>query len=240
MKLPNWAKIIWWLAITGSLTYFLRARLPALLTGNGNAADIAVFGVWMALLLAPLFSEVTLLGITLKNELQELKSTVATQLYEIRSEVRNAVDVRATFSPQFHIPAPVPDAQLPQLEERIKAAVASALNAQGVKEEPKQPALAVDDDVAFLFAIRYHIETELRRLAARGIVARAMRKHLPTQRLLRELTETEIVPQDLGSAIREVYAVCSPAIHGEDVSEAQLEFVKDVGPQLVATLRALQ
>ncbi len=239
MKLPKWAKILWWLAITGALTYFLRTRLPDLLAGNSNAADIAVFGVWMALLLAPLFSEVTLLGITLKNEIEELKGAVKTQLHEIRSEVRNAVDVRATFSPQFHMPAPVSDAQLPQLEERIKAAVAGALTSQGVKEEPKHPVLAVDDDVAFLFAIRYHIETELRRLAQRGIIASAMRTHLPTHKLLRELTESEIVPRDLGSAIREVYAVCSPAIHGENISQAQLEFVKDVGPQLVATLRAL-
>lgn len=240
MKLPNWARIIWWLVITGSLTFFLRSRLPDLLDGNANAADIAVFGVWMALLLAPLFSEVTLLGVTLKSEIQELKSTVATQLHEIRGEVRNAVDVRATFSPQFHIPAPVADAQLPQLEERIKAAVAGALDAQGLKEQPKQPALAVDDDVAFLFATRYHIETELRRLAAGRELSASTRRHIPTFQLVRHLSESEILPPDLGNAIREVYAVCSPAIHGQDVTEAQLSFVKDVGPQLVATLRTLQ
>ena len=240
MKLPNWAKIAWWFVITAALTYFLRARLPDLLGGNASAADIAVFGVWMALLLAPLFSEVSLLGVTLKNEIQELKSTVATQLHEIRGEVRNAVDVRATFSPQFHMPAPVADAQLPQLEERIKAAVTSALSAHGVKEEPKQPALAVNDDVAFLFATRYHIETELRRLAAGREVATVMHRPLPTFRLIRYLSESEILPPDLGNAIREVYAVCSPAIHGEKVTEAQVSFVKGVGPKLVATLRALQ
>ena len=61
MKIPNWLKILWWLAVTGLLTYFLLARLPDLLSGKAAAADVAVFGVWMALLFAPLFSEVNLL-----------------------------------------------------------------------------------------------------------------------------------------------------------------------------------
>src|SRR3569832_422939 len=73
MQLPNWAKIIWWLLLVGVLSFFLHERLPDLLSGKTAATDIAVFGGWMALLLAPLFCEVTLLGVTLKNEIEKLK-----------------------------------------------------------------------------------------------------------------------------------------------------------------------
>jgi hypothetical protein len=44
----------------------------------------------------------------------------------------------------------------------------------------------------------------------------------------------------LDHAIREVYAVCSPAIHGEPVTQAQIDFVKDVGPELIAALRSIE
>ena len=240
MKIPNWLKILWWLAVTGLLTYFLLARLPDLLSGKAAAADVAVFGVWMALLLAPLFSEVSLLGITLKNEIEDLKSTVATQLSEIRTEVRSAVDVRATFSPQFNIPAPVADAQLPELEQRVKAAVSGALAAHCLKERPAEPALAVSDEVAFLFATRYHIETELRRIGTGREVGAAIRRPPATFQLVRYLLDAVLLEPNLGNAIREVYAVCSPAIHGEPVTEAKVAFVRDVGPQLVSALRAIQ
>lgn len=240
MQLPNWFKVIWWLAITSALTYFLQARLPDLLNGKAAAADVAVFGVWMALLLAPLFSEVSLLGITLKNEIEELKGAVATQLNDIRTEVRSAVDVRATFSPQFHMPAPVTDAQLPQLEQRVKAAVESALATQGIKASPSEQNLAVAADVNFLFATRYNIERELRRIANGRVLVSETRRAIPTFKLVQALTASELIDPSLGHAIREVYAVCSPAVHGEEVSQAQIDFVRDVGPQLVSTLKAIQ
>lgn len=240
MQLPAWLKALWWLIVTATLTYFLHARLPDLLSGKAAAGDIAVFGVWMALLLAPLFSEVSLLGVTLKNEIEELKGTVATQLSDIRTEVRSAVDIRTTFSPQFHMPAPVTDAQLPQLEERVKLAVESALASQGIKSAPAEQPPSVEADVNFLFATRYNIEKELRRIAAGRVLVSDARRVIPTFKLVQTLMSSELLDPNLGHAIREVYAVCSPAIHGEEVTQPQINFVRDVGPQLVATLKAIQ
>src|SRR6266567_6725308 len=111
MKLPNWFKVIWWFALIALLTAFLYHRYPVLVTGKAAVADIVVFVIWVALLLAPLFNEVSLLGITLKQELDELRGFISTQVADIRSEVRNAVDIRTTFSPHFNIPAPAADAQ---------------------------------------------------------------------------------------------------------------------------------
>ena len=48
----------------------------------------------------------------------------------------------------------------------MKAAVAEALAAHGVPQPTPIPAdLGVSDDISFLFAVRYGIERELRRLA---------------------------------------------------------------------------
>jgi hypothetical protein len=40
--------------------------------------------------------------------------------------------------------------------------------------------------------------------------------------------------------IREVSIVCSPAIHGEQISNTKVNFVRDIAPKLIETLRALQ
>lgn len=244
MKLPNWFKITWWFLLTAVLTAFLYHRYPDLVAGQAAAADIIVFVIWVALLLAPLFAEVTLLGITLKQELDDLKGFVSSQVADIRNEVRNAVDIRATFSPHFTLPAPPPDTQLPDLEARIKSALAAELSAHNIGPVSVSSPLVAPEDVTFLFAARYNIERELRRIAGdRQVVSgiESLLRRPPTIfQITRHLSEAELIEPRLAHAIREVYSVCSPAIHGEPVTPAQVSFVREVAPELVATLRAIQ
>lgn len=239
MKLPNWLKIVWWVFLTGLLTAYLYKRYPQLAIGQAVPADIVVFVIWVALLLAPLFSEVSLLGITLKQQVDELKTFVFSQINDVRAEVRSAVDVRATFSPQFNIPAPAADSQLPEIERRIKVAVSDALASHGLQAPPAPAQVAVPQDVSFLFATRYNLEKELRRIGEARQFNGESRRPAPAIHLARALVQAELLEPRLSHAIREVYSVCSPAIHGEPVTEAQMAFVRDVGPELIGALRAI-
>jgi hypothetical protein len=240
MKLPNWFKILWWTLLTTGLTWVLYQRYPDLVTGHAAPVDVFFFAVWIGLLLVPLFQEVSFLGVKFKQEVEALKSFLATQVSEIRSEVRSAIDVRTTVSPHISFPMPVSDAQLPALEDKIKAAVSEALSAHERKAETVSPAeIDAPDDAKFLFATRYAIERELRRISANRQIAPTNRP-VPAFRVSRELVEAGLLDERLDHAIREVYAVCSPAIHGEPVTEAQINFVRDVGPNLVAALRSIE
>lgn len=57
--------------------------------------------------------------------------------------------------------------------------------------------------------------------------------------MARALAEEGFLDPDLVHAIREVYSVASAAIHGEPVSEAKVDFVRDVEGQLLSALRTL-
>lgn len=239
MKLPNWFKIGWWLALSGVVTAYLIGRYTDLAAGRAMAADIVVFVVWVALLLAPIFQEIEFFGLRFKQEVQKLKEELRSEIHSVRAELRNAVDVRTTFSPQITIPVPPPDSQLPDLEERVKSAVAEALAAHGAGHPTARTAeVAVTDDVAFLFATRYGIERELRRLARERQLDLSLRR-VGGMQLSRALAEAGVIGPALDRAIRDVYAVSSAAIHAEDVTHAQIAFVRDVGPQLVGALRAI-
>jgi hypothetical protein len=239
VKLPNWARIVWWLVLTSLLTAYLYQRYPKLSAGEAVPADIVVFVIWVALLLAPLFNEVSLLGVKLKQHVEELKSFVSAQVSEVRNDVRSAVDVRATFSPHFNIPAPAADSQLPELEKRIKAAVSDALELHGIQAPPPPAQIPVPGDVSFLFATRYNLEKELRRIGEARDLFGGLRRPVPVIHLAKALVQAELLEPQLSHAIREVYSVCSPAIHGEPVTEAQTAFVRDVGQELIAALRAI-
>lgn len=111
------------------------------------------------------------------------------------------------------------------LEAKIKDAVSEALSSHGRGAESTGPAVIdTPDNVKFLFATRFAIERELRRIAANRQIASAKSAF----RLSRALVEAGVMEGRLDNAIREVYAVCSPAIHSEPVTKAQINFVRDV------------
>jgi len=235
MKIPNWAKLVWWAVLVGILTYFLWARLPDLLSGKAAAADIAVFGVWMALLLSPLFTEVELFGVTLKNEIEELKEDLTAQIGDIRNDIRNAVDVRATVSPIFNMPSPPKDSELPGMLEEIKFAISTVFAERGAPPTT-QANINVPEEVAFLFETRYNLERELRRLTAQSDVRN---RPVPVIQMLRELIAAGVLPQDLGHAVQDAYRVCTPAVHGDSVSLEKVMFVREVASDLISALRAI-
>ena len=239
MKLPNWFRISWWALLTAASGVVLYERYSELFSTRVTTIDVLLFVFWIGLVLAPLFQEISLPGIKLKQEIESLKSAVTAQIGEIRSELKNAIDVRTIFNPQITFPAPVPDARLPELETTIKAAVSEALAARGSREQPAGVSTSAPDDVNFLFATRYNIEKELRRVAQRRELL-GNRRFANALTVTRTLKESGLIEPRLEHAIREVYAVCSPAIHGEPVTSAQIKFVRDVGPELIRALRAIE
>jgi hypothetical protein len=121
----------------------------------------------------------------------------------------------------------------------VKNAVAEVLVSHGIKQPlPVAADLAVSNDIQFLFVVRHAIERELRRIASERQLELPMRR-IAGMQLVRALAQAGIIEPSLEHAIREVYAVASPAIHAESVTPAQVAFVRDVGPPLVAALRAI-
>ena len=239
LQFPNWFKVVWWLALSTLVSIYLVARYPELAQGHAVPADIFVFLVWTALLLAPLYSEVEFFGLKFKQELEKAKNEIKAEIVSVRTELKNAVDVSPTISPQFMFPAPAPDSQLGDIEKRIRKAVDEAFAANGVTPPAPGPTGNVSEDVMFLFSTRYGLEKELRRLAE-SLNLELARARVGGIQLLRALAQKGAIDPNLQNAIREVYAVSSVAVHAEDITEAQVKFVRDVGPQLVGALQALR
>jgi hypothetical protein len=200
-------------------------------------ADVVVFLLFVALFLAPVFKEVNLFGLKLNQQVKELKDEVSS----LRSDIRNSVDIRTQINPVFHAPAPPPDSQLPALEGRLRAVMTEVLRDYGVERpQPRADIPALSDDVAFLFSARYHIEKELRRIMADRIQAEEVRRPIPVFQIARMLASEGLLDSRLANVVREVFAVASPAVHGEPVSEAKVAFVREVAPELISALKAIR
>lgn len=237
---PRWAKILWWLLLLGALSTFLvRYRLTAIASADPTPFDIVAFLVWIALLLAPLVNEMSLFGLTLKTEVEKLKAEVRDDLAGLRAEIHSALDVRNTQSTTIQLPAPASDAKLNALEERIVAAFGKALTERDVASRKLPATLDVPPDAQALFGVRYAVERELRRIADVRDLGRFRDRPVPVTRLVANLAEHGILTPDVASAVRETYLITSRAIHADELTAAQVAFVKDVGGGLIETLREI-
>src|SRR5579872_4668056 len=122
MRLPNWFTVGWWVLLLILVGTYGAFRWSALVAGQVTTVDIMVVAVGFALVLLPLFREVSIFGMTFKERIDGLKNEVA----GLRMELHSSVDVRNQFTPII-VPAPPPDSELPAIEERIQHTLENAL-----------------------------------------------------------------------------------------------------------------
>ena len=83
------------------------------------------------------------------------------------------------------------------------------------------------------------MEKELRRIWKQRFGEVEGKRPAPYLLITRSLVEAGLIDPKIANVIREVYAICSPAIHGLQVSESQVRFVRDIAPELMASLKAI-
>lgn len=234
MKFDNRFRIGWWLAITVGAGFVLAPRYSAFAIGKSSAIDALVFVSWAALLLVPVFTEFSFGSFKFKQEVEALKADLTSKITELRNDVR--AEVRANVSPTFHFnPAPVPDAALSDLKREADA----VLSSYGVvpRTSAAEAAPAAPPGVTTLFEARYALEVELRRIAKERELAR---DRAPSMQIMRAMKAAGLIDDRMEHVLREVYLICSPAIHGEPVTSAQVSFVSDVLPEMLAALQRIR
>jgi hypothetical protein len=239
MKLPNWLKIIWWALLVGLFAYLLSQRYDSIISGAASAIDIVIFLIFIALLSIPLFREVDFFGVRLKREIDTLRTEFKEQIINLRSDI-NTINMKAEISPHIYFPYPPPDSELPSIEKRIKPILEQVLKEQGIQKPASVKELGVTDDTQFLFSVRYSLEKELRRLATWIWSPYLEKRPQSTLTIANTLSEMGKIPPQVVNIIRDVYAICSSAVHGGDVSDPSIKFVRDTSLPLLSYLRSIE
>lgn len=234
-------KTFWWATLIFGIGFYLFDRYPELQKAQANWFDALVLIIWFALCLAPFFSEMEILGFKFKKEIREVKEHVSREIASIRNEVKLNSETSQTMNPNFLFGyPPPPDSQLNDIEEQVRRAVDAAMQGFAPRNQDafqfySNPATP---DLDVLFKARYSIEKELRSIF-KFISEDESRRPWPIYRIVDHLIKYELIAPQMGHAIREVYAVCSPAIHGEDVSPAKVDFVRKTAPELISALETV-
>lgn len=236
MNFPEEYKLPYWICL---LVLFLVVIIYRIFTGGlTSTIDIIIVFIWIALLLMPLFQEINIFGLKLKREIDNLRTDLSSQITSLRTEVQNSVNIGMNQKQDINIfnQSPPPDEELPKIEKNWNTFLDKYVKGSGFQKTPEYPDQEVSDDIKFLFSTRYLIENELRRIWYSIFDKEDPRS---ANRILGTLTGQGIINPEIARAIKDVLTVCNPAIHGEKVTDAQIRFVKDLGPEVISILKQL-
>ncbi len=209
--------------------------------GQANNIDAFLFLLLAVLFLLPLFQEFDFFGLKLKSELSSLKGEIREQILNIRSDI-NSIRINTQVNPQFILQVPS-DSQIPSIETEFNKALQQTLKSYNIRQPRKvQTEFEVPSDIDYLIKARYALEKEVRKLGKSVMEKEDEDRVYPLafQQIVRSLRKSEIINADLEEVLKQIYAICSKAAHSEHVSEAKIGFVKEIAPDLIATLKAIQ
>lgn len=241
MRLPNWVKILWWIFLIFLVGIILFQRKEALLSGLATPFDILAFLIFIALLLVPIFTEIELFGIKLKQQIESLKREVKTELGEIKTELRLSQVQTVNNHIQGFGPPP-PDSKLPELNIEIEKIVNAKLKDHKITVD-KVNHIDVPDDSLNMFRARYNIEKELRRIWENKYIPENYtphRRNISITQIITDLTRTELLKAEFDSILREMLSICNYAIHGKDLSRNQIFFVESNAKNVIDYLKQIE
>lgn len=235
MKNSENFKTVWWGTLVAIIGFYLYGRYPKLIEGSTSYFDVVVFVIWIGICLAPIFQEMDLFGIKLKQEIDDLKKDVNHQFSILKTEIKSSIEVSNANSNQIYFQSgavPPKDSEIPNLSEQIQR----TLNKMGIKVAPKDDVYDydVDPDHVEMFKIRLSFENLLREYSD---VDEKYQRGYSVSILLSELRNYEQISKDILHGVREVISVCNYAVHGEPLSKAQIAFVRESAPGLLKALK---
>jgi hypothetical protein len=243
MKTANWFKIVWWLLLLGLTTTFLILRFNKIINGQSIPFDIFVFLIWTALMLFPIYSKVELFGIKLHREIEQMKKDINEKLIDLKTDIRLNQNQSFTANIGGYGPLP-PDDKIPDLELQIEKIIGKKLEKYRIHENfDIKGRLDIPENNLLLFKVRYNIEQQVNRIWTNRFPLEyniEFRKSIPIWKQIQELDKYEIINGNLYGILREVLSICNYGVHGEKISDNQIEFVLNSAKEIIDYLSEIK
>lgn len=231
MKVPKWLKILLWLLTLSAITLLVILRRTEVFSWFPDAYDTYLIIIWVVLMLFPLLSEVEFFGIKFKREIDNLKSDMNIKFNELKTDIK--LNQTMNFNVNTLAPPPSDEALKNQIE-KIKSD--TTISNDNIPMDLNN----IPNDNINLFKIRYNIEKELNRIwegRFKGDYNLSNNSRQSIIQKLKILDKYDLIHQGLLPILRDILSICNYAIHGEQITESQLEFVNSYYNKVIKDLK---
>jgi len=214
----------WYLILLVASTLYVVLQRKSIGPLSVMTVQNLIFYIWLLLLFFPLFSEMEIMGIKLKKEVEKATKGVKDSITELKLQIMdlkisnsNANSLSLTFS-----------GDVPSRQEVLEINKKQQPQETGDKKELNTDEIVTDETV-YLFKVRLTIERALRSFCERLNCD----EHSPIIQLLSVAVTNNFIDRKTADYIRQIVTICNRGIHGEIVSNEYIDFVKSILPQVL-------
>ena len=219
---------LWYLVIIFLSSIYVWNYRDKIFTLDKITAAHIIRVLWLIVLLVPIFSEMELFGFKFKKEIKKIDE----QVKEIKTSILT-MQMQSTTNLYNYYPG-----QLPSNEKRKLQTEVTTNYPRNYPEDY----FRTDDNTLYLFSVRRKFEEILNSIAFKSELdfrnSEGMYVNTPT--LLRRLYQKELIDAPIYNALREIFAICNRAVHGNDVIQNDVDFVKNTAPNCLSILLKVQ
>lgn len=222
---------------------------------DANMIDKMIIGGTAILAFFPIVSEISLMGFSLRKELQTTKQEFRDELFDLKTKIY--LNMSQANSQSVNLTLLSPKEKLEDLFESSKESEVSGNMGKeydstikdikiksGMKNDKKEVedkredekvnnrAYHPSDDAIYLFTIRYSIE----KLIDDIIHANDYDYSGSILRKIETLRNQKCINIKTYESIREILNICNRGIHGEIVDKYYIDFVRNMMPYVIASL----
>ena len=218
------------LLLAASSGYVLFYRNEIYQLSEINARNL-IFLLWLLLLIFPLISEMEILGIKVKKEVEKSTEKVKESLQNLQAQVNQLQFTNSVETNVNVANTPLPSEQ--KIEELLQMVKELRSTSSMTDTNPNNSIIEDSDKNVFLFKVRLGIETSLRELCEKiGCYDR-----VPMMKMVQVLYRAEVINGMTCDLIGQVIKIANRGVHGEIVSSEYIKFVEETYPEIVRQLK---
>ena len=212
---------------------FIGLRIDNILENDLNSIESYVLILFTLLIFMPFFSEVSIFGFKVKQQISDLRNDMIKEINNLKLKINNISNMNNNMDSHIYLGNEPSDKLIEKWEESARKMLKEN-NKEDIKEINN---FGVSEDIITLFSARYKLEIELRRIWMNNFEGHLKeRNSMYIRTMIRDLVGNDIINRRMAALINRVYKISTPAIHGEEVTEKKLEYVRMVMPDLIKSL----
>lgn len=228
MKLNSTLKLAAWIILLLSVSSLVVLRYSAMAAGTSTVTDAFLLLLWIGLMLAPAIQDAHPFEGQLKQSVESLRDQVQHLMLTVQTQTQS-VNVH-------NYPIPPSDREITKRQKQAEEVLGEASLSRSLPDDP----IPQDPEINNLFNLRRALEAELSRIESTRFGLEGNYRRFDFVSANQRLVDARLLPPKLGAAMTDVYAICSAAIHGEEMSPKQLAYARKIGPRIVSALRQIQ
>ena len=212
-----------------------------------NAMNL-IFILWLVILILPLFSEIEILGIKLKKELEKTKEEFNGRLNQINSTITelkiansnaNTINLGNSFLPsedklQQLFEDFITNDNLNKDENSISMFHPKQSPSEHTHQNNSDINFGITDDTTYLFKVRLMLEKTLEDLCEQTNYI----GHKSLIEMVKHLNLIQLIDGKMADLLYQIIKISNRGVHGEIISKDYIDFIHNVLPELQKQLNA--